>query len=215
MENKVNKTELLAEFNERFNELDELKEVEEMIQDNTIEFPFEEQDYRVRKPGRRERNEIKNIRIKEKNKLLKESGNITEEELIQMYLNRETPIDIPKMRQQIKDLQHKIDKLAVVFIETPIDSEKKKIEAECQDLQMEQLELIYKIDDCLNTSVEKQLKSFVQEYMIYLCLEKRIESNWERHYKSYDAFMDVNDEKEDQLVYKATWYFAVLINKDD
>ncbi len=215
MENKIDKEKLLADFNEKFNELSEFNEVEEMIQDNTIEFEFSGEDYRIRKLNRREKHEIRKVQSQEKNRLVSEKGNATEEELIQMYLNRDNRINIPELRQEIKNIQVSIDRLAVTFTECNIDSEKKKLEAQCTEFQSKQLEIISKIDECLNSSIEKQLKSFVQEYMIYLVLEKRVGDNWERHYKSYDAFMNTTDDKEDKLLYKATWYFAVLINKNE
>lgn len=214
MDKKIDKTKLLKDVSEKLNELDELNEVEEMIQDNAIEFDFEEKIYRVRKLNRREKHEIKAVMNKEKYRLLNEET-ATEEELIQIYLNRKKPINIPALRQEIKNLQVKIEKLAVNYIECNIDSEKKKIEAQCEDLKMEQLEIMYKIDDCFNISLEYQLKAFVQEYMIYLCLEKQDGEKWSHYYKDYDAFMDATGEKEDKLVYKATYYFNELINRNE
>jgi len=212
---KPDKEEMLKEINARMNELDEVKEVEEMIQDGMIEFDFEGKVYRVRKLARRERHEIKEVSHKEKQRLVFEKGAVDEEELIKMYLKKDNPVDIEALRQSINVLQQEIEKLATNLIECPIESDKEKIEAEALDVQMEQLEVIYKIDDCLNISVEKQLKSFVQEYMIYLCLEKRVDDTFKRVYESYDKFMDTNSEADDKLVYKATYYFSVLINKDD
>jgi len=215
MENKIDKVKLLQNANNALNELEKIKDIEEMIQDNMIEFGFEEEIYRVRKLTRRERHEIQRITSKEKYRLLNEKDNVTEEELIQTYLNRKNPINISAMRQQIRDIQYKIEKLAIIVTKSSIDSTKKELETKCDDLKLEQLEIMYKIDDCLNISIEQQLKSFVQEYMIYLCLEKMVGEDWKRRYETYDVFMDTNGEKEDKLVYMATYYFNELINKNE
>ena len=49
MENEIDKTKMLEKVNENLNELEELKEVEEMIKDNTIEFDFEEIKVKIKR----------------------------------------------------------------------------------------------------------------------------------------------------------------------
>jgi len=219
MENEIKKPtdeklKMLADVNERIQELDELQEVEDMIQNNSIIWDVEGKSYRVKKPGRRERQEVKTLKNKKKTELIYEVNIVSEEELIQAYLRKESPIDIPKMRDQILDLQRKIESLAIRLIESQIDSEKKKYEVEIESLQQEQTKISYDIRDLLDCSLEKQLKDFVQEYLICMCFEIKVDDVWQRYYKSYDDFMNSNDNNEDRLISQATWYFSVLINRD-
>jgi hypothetical protein len=213
-EHKVDRKKLLAEVNERIKELDDLQETEDMIRDNTIEFQFDLKTYRVRKPGRRERQELREIKNKKKNQLLRDPENVTEEELIQLYLNRSQPVDIPKMRLDIKTLQHKIDQVAVRIIETPHPKDRDELEKQAEALKYDQIALQYRITELLSTCVEEQLKNYVQEYLVYLLLEEKTADGWQRHFQSYDDFMNCDDDDEDRLIYRATYYLSVLLYRD-
>jgi hypothetical protein len=185
-----------------------------MIQDNSIEWNIGEVIYRVRKPGRRERQEVRSAKHRRKIQLVFEENAVTEEDLIKAYLKKEIPVDIEKMRNEIKQIQQKIDDLAIRLIEIPIESEKVKIEEEIDDLAYEQTKIMYDINDYLDCSLEQQLKEYVQEYLLFTCLDRKTENGWIKHYKTYEDFINA-DEKEDDLVYQATWYFAVLINREE
>jgi len=214
---KVDKKKLLAEVNERLKELDELHDVEEMIQHNTIEFQFDTKSYRVRKPDRRERQELREVKNKKKNQLLRDPENVTEEELVHLYLNRAQPVDIPKMRQEIRTLQHKIDQLAVRIIDARRVGNvngSEQLEKEAEKIKYEQMSLQYRIGELLSTCVEEQLKNYIQEYLVYLLLEEKTSDGWHRYFKSYDDFMNSSDEDEDRLIYRATYYLSALLYRN-
>ena len=215
MEKPLDKKVLLKEVNEKLKEMDEMEEVEAMIQNNTIEFDFEGEFFRVKKPGRREKMELRQLKTKKKNELLQDPDSITEKELIEIYKNRSNPIDIDNMRLQIKVLQRDIGNLASRFVETPIESDRKKLEEELVEMQEIQNEIFYTINDLMDSSIEKQLQDYVQEFLICTCLEKSDNKRWTRYYKDHESFMNAVGEKDEQLLYKATWYFSVLINKND
>lgn len=208
------KIKLLAQVNAKLKKLDEIQKVEEMIQDNSIEWKIDGVEYRVRKPGRRERQEVRTAKHKRKTQLVFEENVVSEEDLIKAYMTKETPIDIQKMRDEIKQIQQKIDDFAIPLIENPVESEKAKMEEEIDDLSYEQTKIMYDINDYLDCSLEQQLKEYVQEYLVFACLDRKTDNGWVRHYPTYEDFMNT-DEKEDDLVYQATWYFAVLINREE
>lgn len=214
-EKEVDKLALLKEVNEKIKEMDDIDEVEGMIQNSCIEFDCDNEFFRVKKPGRLEKLELRKLKTKKKNELLRDPDSVTEKELVDIYLNRSTPIDIEAMRIQIKMIQRDIENMAKRFVETPIESDRKDLEVELTLMQEKQNELFYEISELMDSSMEKQLRDYVQEFLISLCLEKKTTGGWAKYYKDYDDFMSAEGDKDEDLLYKATWYFSVLINKND
>lgn len=214
-EPKIDRQELLAQVTKELKELDDLEEMESLIQDNTIEFSFEGQTFRVRKPNRSEKLNIRSVKNKKQNELLKDPGNVTEEELIDTLLKRQAPIDIPKMRQEIKSIQQKIDNLAIRLTECPVPNDRTKIIEEIHSLRYEQVSIQYQVSDRLSSCVEKQLRDFLREYIVYVVLEKKDSDKWVKFFKSYAHFMNSNSEFEDKLIYRATHYMAILLQNDE
>ena len=210
----IDRQKILAEVTEKLNELDELQEVEGMIQNNTIEFQYNGTIYRVRKPNRREREELRLVKNKKQTQLLKDPNNVTEEELIKILLDRSIPVDIPKMRQDIRAFQQKIESLAVDITETASKPDRDKLIEQAESLRYEQLNLQYRINELLSSCVEKQLKDFIQEYLVYVVLEKKADADWVKYFKSYDEFMDSANEDDDNLIYRAAHYMAALLHRD-
>jgi len=210
----IDRQKILAEVTEKLNELDELQEAEGMIENNTIEFQYNGSIYRVRKPNRREREELRLVKNKKQTQLLKDPDNVTEEELIKVLLDRSVPVDIPKMRQDIRTFQQKIESLAVDITETASKPDRDKLIDQAESLRCEQLNLQYRINELLSSCVEKQLKDFIQEYLVYIVLEKRTDTNWVKHFKNYDEFMNSANEDDDNLIYRAAHYMAALLHKD-
>jgi len=210
----IDRQKILAEVTEKLNELDELQEAEGMIENNTIEFQYNGSIYRVRKPNRREREELRLVKNKKQTQLLKDPNNVTEEELIKILLDRSVPVDIPKMRQDIRTIQQKIELLAVDITETASKPDRDKLIGEAESLRYEQLNVQYRINELLSSCVEKQLKDFIQEYLVYIVLEKKSDTDWVKHFKSYDEFMNSTNEDDDNLIYRAAHYIAALLHRD-
>lgn len=209
------KAKLLNDTSQKINELEQLEIIEEMLRDNIYEFKYIDDWYRVKKPGRGARQELREAKNKKKNELLRDSSNVTEEELLKLYLNRDIPVDISAMRKKIVAYQHKIEDLAKAVIEQPVDSEKEKLMQNIEDYQYQQRSIQLEINELLNSCIEKQLKDFVQEYLVFVALEKKHEDGtWKRCFSSYAEFMDADD-RLDQLIYRATYYFTVLILKNE
>lgn len=213
-EQKISKEKLLEDVTRELKELDDLEEMESLIQDNTIEFSYDNQTFRVRKPNRSEKLDIRSMKNKKQNELLKDPANVTEVELIEILLKRPIPVDVPKMRQEVKTLQQKIDNLAIRLTECPFPNDREKIVEQIHSVRYEQVAIQYRISDLLSSCVEKQLKDFVQEYIVYSVLEKKADTGWGKYLKSYELFMNSCSDSDDRLIYRATYYMALLLHND-
>ena len=206
---------LLEEVLERLRELDDLGDIEDLIKNNTIEFEFNGSWFRVRKPYRQERQDIKVVKNKKLNELLKDPDNVVEEELIKILLKRSHPVDIPQLRQNIRNLQTRIDQMAVQLTESLNKKDRETLLNEIDSLRYQRVSIQYEIDRFLSSCVEKQLKDFIQEYIVYVILEKKTDEEWKRYFKTYEDFMKSTDEAEDRLIYKAVQYLAALLHYED
>lgn len=194
-------------------ENEQIEETKELIASNTKEFVFEEKIYRVRKPKKIEKQQIRDLMNKYRIELLRDPKNTTAEELIKLYLKRDIPIDIPKKEKQIRQLQSQIENLAIPAIEAVAENIQEKKVEEILRLQREQKEIQYEIYELLSCSIEHQIKEYIQQILIVFCLEKQEENNWVKVFNSYDHFM--SDENNDKLIFKAAYYLAKLMNNEE
>lgn len=213
--NTEQRKKLLEDVLARLRELDDLGDIEDLVKNNTIEFEFNGSWYRVRKPFRQERQEIKVVKNKKLNELLKDPDNVVEEELIKILLKRSYPVDISQMRQNIRNLQSRIDQMAVRLTESLNNKDRETLLNEIDSLRYQRVSIQYEIDRFLSSCVEKQLKDFIQEYIVYVILEEKSDDGWKRYFKSYEEFMGSTEEAEDRLIYKATQYLAALLHYED
>lgn len=214
-EKKIDREKLLSQVTQELKEIDDLQEIENIIVDNSIEFMFDSQVFRVRKPNRSERLDIKSMKNKKQNELFKDPANVTEPELIEILLQRDNPIDIPQMRKNIHSIQQKIENLAIRLTESPIPNDRKTLLEEIQTLRLEQVSIQLEMSEKLSSCIEKQLLDFLREYIVYVVLEKKVDEKWVKFFKSYDQFMGTNSEFEDKLIYRATHYLAILLQNDE
>lgn len=215
MDQKIDREKFLAEVTQELKELDDLQEMESLIKDNTIEFSFDEKVFRVRKPNRSEKLQIRSIKYKKHTELLRDPGNVTEAELIQALLQRNTPIDVAKMRQEIKTLQQKIEPLAIRLTECQIPNDRKKIVEEINGIRYEQVSVQLEMSEHLASCIEKQLLDYLREYIVFVVLEQKDGDKWVKVFESYDRFMSSCSDFEDKLIYRATHFLAILLQSDE
>ena len=207
------KKDMITEAQLKLSELQAYKEVEQLIQDNIIEWEENNIKYKVKIPGRREKVEIKEAKNKKFNELIKDPKNVTEKEIIKILLNREIPINIEKKRKAIINLEYQINNLKSEYTEAFIESNKQVIKSQITELEIEQSTIQEEINELLSTSIEKQILDFINEYLLYVCFQVKKDGKWQRYFKSYDDFLDSENKEDESLIYKASWYLAVLINK--
>lgn len=211
----TDKAKMIIEATKKFKELQNLSVMEDMLENNIQEFQFNNKLYRVKKPGRGQKIEIREALNRKQNELLRNPDTATEEELIQLYLKQTPPKDIKSMRKKIERLQKNVETLAEQITEQEIESEKKKLLQSQDDIIYEQHSIQSEINFLLSSSMEKQLHDYLTDYIIIVCLEVQIEENkWERYFKTYEEFYNANDEQ-DNLIYMSNYYMAMILFQND
>jgi hypothetical protein len=188
--------------NEAKEMLQELKEkhdlsiLEEDIKDNKIEFFYKEDTYRVRLFNRQDKEEIYFLTIKKYNQLLQDPDILKEEQLYKVYKDKGIDIDIVDL--QIRRLQNEISEL---YLKLGEEESKKTVEEVCkayhdkiEALRDDMNLLIIKRARLLNHSLENLLESYTARTSLFFTLEKKVNDNWIRTFKSLQEFETTEEE---------------------
>jgi len=167
----------------------------ELIKDNKIEFEYDDKSYRVRLLNAKEKDELDMIRRKRFGQLLKDQDILLEKDLIIAY--QERGINIEEIDEDIKKLNAQIDdqnyKLGEALSKQPGDIILKTYKDEIVRLTIKIRELVIQKSHLLEYSLENQLQNFVAQAISYLCLEEKVENEWQRVFYSLDDFMKQDD----------------------
>jgi len=167
----------------------------ELIKDNKIEFEYDDKSYRVRLLNAKEKDELDMIRRKRFGQLLKDQDILLEKDLIIAY--QERGINIEGIDEDIKKLNAQIDdqnyKLGEALSKQPGDIILKTYKDEIVRLTIKIRELVIQKSHLLEYSLENQLQNFVAQAISYLCLEEKVENEWQRVFYSLDDFMKQDD----------------------
>lgn len=167
----------------------------ELIKDNKIEFEYDEKQYRVRLLNAKEKDELDMIRRKRFGQLLKDKDILLEKDLIIAY--QERGINIEEIDEEIKKLNAQIDdqnyKLGEALSKQPGDIILKTYKDEIVRLTIKVRELVIQKSHLLEYSLENQLQNFVAQAISYLCLEEKVQNEWQRVFYSLDDFMKQDD----------------------
>ena len=167
----------------------------ELIKDNKIEFEYDDKSYRVRLLNAKEKDELDMIRRKRFGQLLKDQDILLEKDLIIAY--QERGINIEGIDEDIKKLNAQIDdqnyKLGEALSKQPGDIILKTYKDEIVRLTIKVRELVIQKSHLLEYSLENQLQNFVAQAISYLCLEEKVENEWQRVFYSLDDFMKQDD----------------------
>jgi len=167
----------------------------ELIKDNKIEFEYDDKSYRVRLLNAKEKDELDMIRRKRFGQLLKDQDILLEKDLIIAY--QERGINIEEIDEDIKKLNAQIDdqnyKLGEALSKQPGDIILKTYKDEIVRLTIKIRELVIQKSHLLEYSLENQLQNFVAQAISYLCLEEKVENEWQRVFYSLDDFLKQDD----------------------
>ena len=167
----------------------------ELIKDNKIEFEYDDKSYRVRLLNAKEKDELDMIRRKRFGQLLKDQDILLEKDLIIAY--QERGINIEGIDEDIKKLNAQIDdqnyKLGEALSKQPGDIILKTYKDEIVRLTIKIRELVIQKSHLLEYSLENQLQNFVAQAISYLCLEEKVDNEWQRVFYSLDDFMKQDD----------------------
>jgi len=196
-------------------EIKEIKEnidlnyVENLLQNNEIEFEYKNQKYKVRKPTYKEKQEAYQKRIAKYNELLEATDDKgkplykTEEELKKLYKKRGIDLDeldnkFTALEQQKKLYQEKLGK---ALKEKKSDNELQDYKKQIENIIEEQKTISAKKTLLLETCIENQAIVFFYNYLAYLVTEKLENEKWVRAFKTYEEFLNNDEELINQLVF--------------
>jgi hypothetical protein len=200
-----------TKITEAISQAEELDKLEEMIRNNIIYFPFEEKEYRVRKPNYKEKQEIREVKIKRHNELRNDPVWKYEAELIKELDKK--GISIVNMQNRMLEIHQKIEELQLKLAEFGDQKEEDNkiitdLKLQIYNLLVEQRGVSLEKAEYLSESIEAELLSLINSYTCYIGLEIKESDNWVRAFKNYDEFM--NSEKE-ELLNRTGHYMSLLI----
>lgn len=210
-EQKNGREESAKEITEQINRTNMLENLEEMVKNNIIYFPFEGKEYRVRKPNYKEKQEIREIKIKRHEELRNSSSWKYE---IQLITELEAKgISIAQMINKMTMMQQQIEELQLKLAEFGNQKEEENkiisdLKLQIYNLLVEQRNIALEKAEILSESIESELLFLINSYTCYIGLEVKDGENWKKAFVSYDEFM--NSEKE-VLLNMTGHYMSLLI----
>ena len=196
---------------EQLRELNEITKLSEQIKDNQIKFVHKDITYRVRLTTFKEEEEIRKVRNKKFIELLDEDGMVLKETLVKKYLKK--GINVDEIDIKIKSINRAIEKNQKML--APIENEKiaNNLEKDIITL-LDNLEtLAIKKSELLDFCLENELINYMNNYLVYLVLEKEIEkTKFVRAFKNYESFMQCQDKT---LLVGAINNLSYLLNKEE
>ena len=211
MEEKLSKEQEAIKISNSIKMANELEKLEEMLKNNIIYFPFEGKEYRVRKPNYKEKQEIRELKIKRHNELRNTPSWKYEAQLITELEAK--GVSIAGLINKMLTLQQQIEELQLKLAEFGDQKEEDNkiisdLKLQIYNLLVEQRNVALEKAEYLSESIESELLSLINSYTCYLGLELKEGENWNRAFNSYEDFM--NSDKE-ELLNATAHYMSLLI----
>jgi hypothetical protein len=208
---KITKEQEAKELTDLMIKNDNMERLEEMLKKREIEFPIEKELYRVRKPNPREKEEIRDQKIKKHYELRKDPNRVYEAQLIKDYEKK--GVLISKIDEEVTETTFKIEELELQLAELGKLEEKAnpaitELKINIYNLMQCRTALFLAKLDKLSESIENELLIFTSSYTCYLVLEKKEGDNWERVFKNFEDFKYSDNE---ELKNRAIDYVSALI----
>lgn len=195
---KEQKKILAQEITKQMMEADEVKNIEEMLKNNVIEFELRDTKYRIRKPTIAERKECRKYRNKKYMELLNDDNCLFKEQMVELLEKKGKSIS--KMTEEMIEKQDQIEKIQLKLAEYGKQKEKEvKVITDYKlkifELMQERNLISIEKNELLGGSIEDEISEFTSTYYGYLLLEKKEGDNWVRNFKNYDEFVNCKDNK--------------------
>lgn len=206
----------IAKVKKEVKDITNMDYVEDLIKDNSIEFKYNDETYRVIKPSFAHKEEVNRKRIEKYTELLKDENALLEADLIALYKKRN--IDIDDMTKKYEDLNSKRNdsmlKLGKAIKDKQPKGNLEKYKNEIKTLNGEMQILALHKTVLLDSSIESQINVFVYTYLSYLIAQKKVQNKgktkWAKAWKDYQDFVD----EEEGLVNQIVWY-GTLISRNE
>jgi len=181
---------------------------EETIKTNEIEFEYDNQHYRIKKPTNRIRLKLNERRLEKYHELLKDSRYKFEDDLKKIYNEKGLNIDdltreFNSLELRKKTIQQKIgDMLKTTAVSNPDLS---SFSSEIEEIVRKEYEISVKKNSLLEFSIENQLTLFTYSYLTFLVTEKQEGESWKPVWTSYEEYLDT----EEGLINRAVFYMTL------
>lgn len=203
------KLEAIKQLNEKTLEEINQAEVENLLQNNVIEFKVGEDLYRITKPTFAQNQETAKFKIKKFNELLRDPDLYFQADLKERLKSKN--IDIDKMQEKFLNLEIEKKsyqfKLGKMLAEKASETDLNELREQIKDLEEKQNEISAEKNSYLEFSLENQLVIYLYAFITALITEKKIGENWERVWKSYE---DLERCESPELVRKAGFYSTFI-----
>ena len=213
----------VARITEETKELIRESFVEDVIKDNQVVFDIEGTKYRVRRPTFEDKQNLTNERSRKLISLLKDTNNLLEKDLVQIYESR--GVSIAELNRNIDNLQTKRNEvnmtLGKLLTENRPEAELLPHKQEIERLNNEQSEFLMRKTSYLENSIESQVNVYTYVYLAALIAEKYIKGadlgngnknpdEWVKAWANYDEFI----KQPEITVNKVVWYTSLITRND-
>jgi uncharacterized protein (DUF885 family) len=180
--------------------------IDDITRDNKMEFTYKNTKYRIAKPSYEQKQAIYKERVKKFTELLKDQTYSLEKDLKKFYLQRDIDIDaiskkIANLDTKKQDLQFK---LGEILKKEGSDNDCKTLKTEIESIQNEQQLLVMEKSAYLEFSIENQVMLHMYNFMTYIITEKFNDGNWVKAFKSFQEFMQSDEELVGKLAFLIT-----------
>ena len=213
----LTKDELAKEFVKSIQDLESIDEVENMVQDNKIEFNIKKVKYRVRLLTFEENQKLEKHRRKKYLEFINDKDMLFRKQWIKKYEAK--GIDIDGMEDKIRMNLRKENEIMLKLAQTSDEKRVKELKAQIIELRKESAFVNIEKTDLLNFSIEDQLMVAVNSYYTYLVLETTSGNEkdpydkfeWVKVYKDFEEF---SKSQNSELINKAFHYTDTLIYRN-
>jgi len=189
----------------------DLTRIEDMLSNNNVEFESDNVRYRVRKLSYKEKQCAYEKQVEKVTELLSNDKYDMEEILKEKY--KKKGIDIVEMDKQMLTLENKKHqyqlKLGELLTKQAKDSDLDVFKNEITKLNEEQISISIRKTNLLQYSIEQQALIYVYSYLTFLITEKYENDVWVKAFKTYDDFVNA----EEELIHKASAHATLVIGR--
>jgi len=158
--------ELAKKISDKVDELNSVESIEQLVNDNKIEFEINKVTYRIRKSNYKETELVRRERNKKKTELLENPKYRLREELITIY--KKHGKDIKEMERVINSFPSKFKPIQIRLAQATTPKDIALFKAELKKLEESQFELIIEKNECLDGCIENAITEYANLYMVYL-----------------------------------------------
>jgi hypothetical protein len=208
----MDKTKQIKTIQEKMDKLDQMTELENLINDNKIEYEYDSESYRVRKPTFKENSRLTYLRMAKYNEMIQDENYMFEEQWAEIY--KKKGINLDDMQTRLLELSKKETDVLKRLAKQTIKAEVEKLKDQVLEIRKSKNDLIVKKNNLLQFSIETQLTNYINEEMLIQVLEKKVGDNWEKVYEDYEEYENANSPEDDELILKSTYYLSLLVMRD-